>query len=298
MEITAEVIHQEFYSAGEKALQEAKDILAKPSPDDSRAKRMMKLGFGTTKDCREVKDHEQLRGKSKELIQTILYFQSHYPNNKFITPEAVKEICAKYSLLLGDANNYHGEIPEKNLVDIENFKLREQDCTEQDMSLTDLMTMYNNHWRREPLRFQDSGGYGSAIDLSEQFSIISPRRFGRTEEMTKEIQKHLRVLDPYNIEGKSWIQSAEEEAQNKMQGFLGLIPSIRAAAERKPVIPQPSFKICAPERDFNTRGWEVRDGHILVWDPVVLQPVKNGYLIVTAWGPEAKDELVVNQKMN
>ena len=42
-------------------------------------------------------------------------------------------------------------------------------------------------------------------------------------------------------------------------------------------------------------------GHLLrkhIPDPVVLQPVKGGYLIITAWGDEASDEIVVNQKMN
>ena len=33
-------------------------------------------------------------------------------------------------------------------------------------------------------------------------------------------------------------------------------------------------------------------------DPVVLQPVCGGYLIVCAWGDEASDEIVVNQQMN
>lgn len=33
-------------------------------------------------------------------------------------------------------------------------------------------------------------------------------------------------------------------------------------------------------------------------DPVVLQPVKGGFLIVCAWGEEASDEIVVNEKMN
>lgn len=33
-------------------------------------------------------------------------------------------------------------------------------------------------------------------------------------------------------------------------------------------------------------------------DPVVLQQVKGGYLIITAWGDEASDENVVNQLFN
>lgn len=33
-------------------------------------------------------------------------------------------------------------------------------------------------------------------------------------------------------------------------------------------------------------------------DPVTLQPVKGGYLILAAWGDEASDEIVVNQNNN
>lgn len=60
------------------------------------------------------------------------------------------------------------------------------------------------------------------------------------------------------------------------------------------------LQICAPISDMNTEGYDLK-GHKLVKkipDPVVLQPVKGGYLIVCAWGDEASDELVVNQKMN
>jgi ABC-type molybdate transport system permease subunit len=33
-------------------------------------------------------------------------------------------------------------------------------------------------------------------------------------------------------------------------------------------------------------------------DPIVLQPVKEGYLIVSAWGIEASDKEVQNSKFN
>jgi len=33
-------------------------------------------------------------------------------------------------------------------------------------------------------------------------------------------------------------------------------------------------------------------------DPIVLQRVKGGYLIVTAWGPEANDSEIKNAKYN
>ncbi len=66
-----------------------------------------------------------------------------------------------------------------------------------------------------------------------------------------------------------------------------------------------SLEIAAPLSDFNMTEAEVKDfklSDIIVYDPVVLKPVifdnKKHFLIVSAWGQEASDELVVNQKMN
>lgn len=58
-----------------------------------------------------------------------------------------------------------------------------------------------------------------------------------------------------------------------------------------------NLKIIAPESEIDMR-YKTKRGREIVKDPVVLQPVKWGYLIVTAWGDEASDESVVNEKMN
>jgi hypothetical protein len=41
-----------------------------------------------------------------------------------------------------------------------------------------------------------------------------------------------------------------------------------------------------------------KDGYKLEYDPIVLQPVKGGYLVVTKWGLEASDEIVTNPTSN
>jgi hypothetical protein len=65
------------------------------------------------------------------------------------------------------------------------------------------------------------------------------------------------------------------------------------------------LEIAAPIKDFNTEGMEVKDfklSKIEIPDPVVLKPVifnrEKYYLIVTAWGIEASDPMVVNPKHN
>ena len=64
------------------------------------------------------------------------------------------------------------------------------------------------------------------------------------------------------------------------------------------------LEIAAPIRDFDMRNMEVVDFKVkpMEIDPVVMKPVlfkgKKYNLIVTAWGNESEDEMVVNQKMN
>jgi hypothetical protein len=65
------------------------------------------------------------------------------------------------------------------------------------------------------------------------------------------------------------------------------------------------LEIAAPASDFDTTGMELKNfklSPIEIPDPIVLQPVffegSKHYLIVTAWGLEASDEMIVNEKMN
>lgn len=60
------------------------------------------------------------------------------------------------------------------------------------------------------------------------------------------------------------------------------------------------LKICAPLKDMDMKGMRLSGYKIEVEipDPVVLKQVKGGYLILTAWGDEASDPIVVNQINN
>jgi hypothetical protein len=62
------------------------------------------------------------------------------------------------------------------------------------------------------------------------------------------------------------------------------------------------LQICAPVKDMDISGLELIEGYKLekkhIPDPVVLQPVNGGYIILAAWGDEASDPLVVNEINN
>ena len=67
-----------------------------------------------------------------------------------------------------------------------------------------------------------------------------------------------------------------------------------------------TLEIAAPAKDFNLSESQIENFKINpkveIPDPVVLKPVvfkeRKYYLIVTAWGDESTDELVVNQRFN
>jgi len=87
-------------------------------------------------------------------------------------------------------------------------------------------------------------------------------------------------------------QSAEP---HDWRGFRQFIGGGEYSVEKLPL------EICAPIKDFDTKVMEVKDfklSKIEIPDPVVLKPVffkgKKHFLVVTAWGIEASDELVAN----
>lgn len=59
-----------------------------------------------------------------------------------------------------------------------------------------------------------------------------------------------------------------------------------------------SFVICAPKSDMIETDSSFKTKFNHVPDPVVLYPVDKGYIIVTAWGDEASDQLVINHQNN
>lgn len=229
---TIEKIHNEFDSASERLLKEAKDIIAR-NKDADKGNRLLALGFQSAAPVAQSRENCE----KETLSLKIEYYQMWYPNNKFITEDAVKSICEKYGLMFGDAHYYKGDVPEKNLAEMESFKLRDED--------KERRTNIGDYYQRSLMLSQMNAQRG----LLERAPLSTPSY----REQPKELREY--------------------------------------------VVQRP-FKICAPEKDFDTKYTTVKDGYKLEYDPIVLQPVDMGYLIVTKWGLEANDPIVINEKKN
>ena len=236
-------IHESFDSASEKLLNDAKAILA-GSYDIEKGERLKKIGFVLAKKAVEASAIISENKRNEELANLIEYYQMHYPNNKFITEEKTKDICQKYGLLCAETIYYISDVPEKNLTEIENFKLRQED-----------MNKFQCGW----------------LDTSTGHYNLSQTKASRTQ---------------YGyLSGRSWNSFV----------FNNVSEDTKEVYEPSPL------KICASVKDFDTKNMRIKDGYKLelnLPDPIVLQPVKGGYLVVSKWGLEADDAELINEKLN
>jgi hypothetical protein len=235
-----EQIHSEFDNASEKLLKEANDLLNSTSGNEM-AERLSKLGFVCAAPVKESKKQTEARQEQRSIIGWVEYYRIHYPNNKFITEKMVEAICKKYNLLCGEISRYIGDVPSKNISEMEKFSLRQEDMN--------VRSAYDDF-----LRFQ------------MQLQFVDSRR---------------------GLLG--YANPSPNPNHPSMEKIKSMMEEMRYS--------KPSLKICAPQKDFETYGARIV-GYNLVPDPIVLQPVKGGYLIITKWGLEANDELAINEGQN
>jgi hypothetical protein len=188
MGLTAKDIHDDFIAES--------DVLVDSS---NKGCILAKLGFSNVKGAVPV---------NKYVIEEAEYFKQHYPLQRYISNEQIQHLCRKYGLVYGDASQYKGSIPDKNINEIAAFKIREEDAKS--------ILVYNH-------------------DIREQLSFD-----------------------------------------------------------------QVPLTICAPLDDMILRWDEKVDsrGFIVKEDPIVIKPTRYGGLILSMWGPEASDPLVVNEINN
>jgi len=239
-----EQIHSEFNIAGELLLKSAKETINRCNVVNiDKGERLAKLGFSQTAEAQTAVKAKNDRDIAQEKARSIEYFSIHYPNNKFIDEEAVNRICKKYNLVQGKLSAYKGFVPEKNLTDIEAFKLKTEDYK--------YLKVYY--------------GYSSFVGSYENITEINKREYDRYTDRSNPMYNHSDRNETFEIQKEK-------------------------------------FSICAPIRDMKLEdNEEVKNYKIVakhIPDPVVLQAVKGGYLIVTAWGDEASDDEIVNHKMN
>jgi hypothetical protein len=123
-------IHNAFDIAGDIALAEANRILNEKSisaKEKEEAATLRSLGFKIASNVQRIESIQSEINKSKEQAEIVQKYRIKYPQYKFIFKDQVESICKKYNLVCGEAELYKGNIPSKNIKEIVNFKVRDED---------------------------------------------------------------------------------------------------------------------------------------------------------------------------
>lgn len=187
---------------------------------------------------------------------------------KFILPEQLERVCEKYNLFVRGANDFCGDIPEKNIKDMMDFKFFIEDIFS--------------------VNFENQSAMEKSImenDVLDKARI--PRNASyRLESLTSVMEK---IVESFS--NKFYSGNMDWRLKNRMllqsRLVIAAVPSL--------------FRPSAFEKD-NTRLGNDREeleatGQVDL-DPIVMLKNSHGYIIITAWGDEANDELVVNQNLN
>lgn len=239
-------------------------------PEKNKTTALEKLGFTQVREVEDFKADVEKVDLSKESLELVGYYRENYPFYKFITEKQVEAICHKYNLVCGNVGKFRGFVPQKNVDDMMDFKLKGK---EKDVVIgTDVISYISN--RKCP-------------DIILEGAIID-------NKITSYFHMYKKGFKGYAFQSDDGVNFYGKD-DNNIFGLLSL-------GNRKFKVSNDTFQICAPIKDMDMKGMTISQGYRITKlsppDPVVLRTVKGGYLIVTAWGDEASDPLVLNENHN
>lgn len=272
-------IHNAFDTAQERLLQDAQSILDSVKPDEiteeELAARLRAVGFSGTPTVRRVeqaeksnKQKESIRVKTKGEAELIQYYKSTYPFLKFLTESELDRICDKYNLIHAPVGNFIGEVPEKNLRDIETAQaLKSVDTTKDKMWCN--LTFHSSSMATFSTSFADAA-------LAKKWGVPNVIL---GENFSSDYQANQFIHEKYPLsKDRQWVV---EQVENHKESKGGLF-------------------ICAPSKDFNMEGLTKKEKHFFsimtttVKDPIVFRYVRGGVQVITKWGLEASDAALIN----
>lgn len=252
-------IHNHFYTAADKLILENDTNKQKSeSKEIKKGKSLADLGFKKAQQVKEAVEVSEKVKLSEEGIKKLNEYKIKYPGYKFITEPQVEEICKKYGLVLGDVGKYTGFVPDKNRKEILNFPGLKKE------HIFDCEIVSNR---------------GQIVGYVKKKEILNNYVKNRVEEGSD-----------------AFVELSSGPTVVGGERKWGQFSKIRLTESK-------GLMICAPLKDMDMEGMVIEEGYKMkkvkkLIDPVVLQRVPEGYLILTAWGPEASDPNVVNEMYN
>lgn len=265
-------IHAQFDTAEDRLLAEAQSIInTGDKVNRQKALRLAAIGFSRAKPVRDAEGLTVKVGEAQQIRDDIQWCRDNYPLYRYISELELQNVCKKYGLQYSNSFKYLGDIPEKNLCEIEAFKPKKEQANYPSADRTVQWLSGNRRSRQN--------GHDRSMELYRQH--------------LQEHVQYTRSLQPVyaSVTPTGWavdMNALSQEYANS--GAMYFYSQAQAS----------TFMIAAPPQDFevNTMIGDHMQGAKLVHDPIVLYPVRRGFLIISKWGLEASDEAVINEQHN
>ncbi len=287
-------IHHEFDSAQDRLLIQAEDILkAIDIPDktnmERQAERLKSIGFINTPTVskgdelkKQRQDNIQKVVETKEQADTIQYYKQTYPFLKFITEDELNRICQKYGLIHAPVGNYIKEVPEKNIRNIERAQaLKGKDVRELEYKFIPR----DDDKERFEIFLKSIGKTNNIFKKGEDIALLN--KYSKSFKNVK--------TNPFGLESTTWLYDIwGNTGENGYYSFSKI-----------ETINKQGLFIAAPPSHFNLEGLKKKSEYGFfeviqteIKDPIVFRYVNGGIQIITKWGLEAEDPLLVNPVNN
>lgn len=263
-------IHEEFNIASEKLLLEAENIL-----EDTRKEKLDKLinlGFINSKELTDSKVLLQREAELRILAGVIHKYKLTFENWKYISYKDIVRINNKYKLSIGSIEDYKGFVPLKNIQDVEEFFTKNPSLSKYAQRIEHI------EFRNESF---DSSGIKKIKNFLKKDNIVRHINYSRSSSTKDQLKSYLSEIGVHKWESSEYRTSITDVKFEEVTKLL----------------------ICAPKNEMKVKTLKEKLALMTTFsynpDPIILYPIdKEGCLIVTAWGDEASDPLILNEKLN
>lgn len=304
-------IHDEFDSAEDRLLDEADNLLTElniPTETDIelKAKKLNNLGFVNSETVIKANDLKKIRKaqeslivKTKEQAELIRYYKKNYPFNKFLTEDELHRICEKYNLVFAPVKNYKKDVPEKNIKEIEGRKL---------LSSSDLPdTRYVLKIDVNRMEIRKDYDKNLINKLKEGIEVSIEDIYIRTEKegyyqheytsanFIEPVRKYREIIVGINL---------KESLHRFLNSKFNVDYFTYSDTYKIESVNMEGLFIAAPQDHFDLKGLTKKGKFAFMnveifetkpKDPVVFRYVKGGIQVLTKWGIEASDPLLLNE---
>lgn len=264
------------------------------------------------------------------------YQQAYHGQYKFILEPQLERVCERYNLFVRPLEFFSGDIPEMNIKHMQNFKLKWEHLPELYRRRLEKLLKWSvlpeSVWEDEVWGEKDENGrrphrynsYRSNLDEREQYNNRpdSAQRLVKSMGFTNEIISQMEIGTGYWSSVSTDYKIPLEQLVKIDNVMMKLLASETDMAKYQKTdeegnivnLPNPFYPrlvIAAIEELFLPDAFNKSIKRIdkglyaepmakaqVDTDPIVMYETADGYLIITAWGDEANDELVANENLN